>query len=214
MATWKEAGVKYYILPDYLYELGRKINPKRWQMNGWQEKSGNSDIWFSCRYFVFTADHDCSHEIKRCFLLGGKAMTNLDSKLKSIDITLSTKVHIIKAMVFPVVTYGCESWTIKKTEHRRIVPFELQCWRRLLRVSWTARRSTQLISLGNQPWIFIGRTDAEAPILWPPDQRTDSPEKTLMLGKIEDRRTSGNRGWDGWMASSTQRTWILANFEN
>ena len=90
-------------------------------------------------------------------------MTNLDSKLKSIDITLSTKVHIIKAMVFPVVTYGCESWTIKKTEHRRIVPFELQCWRRLLRVTWTARKSNKSILKG----IFIGRTDAEAeaPIL-------------------------------------------------
>ena len=88
-----------------------------------------------------TADGDCSHEIKRRFLLGRKAMTNLDSILKSRDITLSTKVHLVKAMVFPVVMYGCESWTIKKAERRRIDAFELWCWRRLLRAPWTARRS-------------------------------------------------------------------------
>ena len=92
-----------------------------------------------------TADGDCSHEIKRCFLLGRKAMTNLDSILKSRDITLPTKVRLVKAMVFPIVMYGCESWTIKKAEPRRINAFELQCWRRLLRVPWTARRSNQSI---------------------------------------------------------------------
>ena len=91
------------------------------------------------------ADGDCSHEIKRHLLLGRKVMTNLDSILKSRDITLSTKVHLVKAMVFPVVVYGCESWTIKKAEHRRIDAFELWCWRRLLRVPWTARRSNQSI---------------------------------------------------------------------
>ena len=92
-----------------------------------------------------TADGDCSHKIKRCFLLGRKVMTNLDSILKNRDITLSTKVRLVKAMVFPVVMYGCESWTIKKAEHRRIDAFELWCWRRLLRVPWTARRSNQSI---------------------------------------------------------------------
>ena len=92
-----------------------------------------------------TADGDCSHEIKRCFLLGRKAMTNLDSILKSRDITLPTKVHLVKAMALPVVMYGCESWTIKKAEHQRIDAFELCCWRRLLRVPWTARRSNQSI---------------------------------------------------------------------
>ena len=92
-----------------------------------------------------TADVDCSHEIKRHILLGRKVMTNLDSKLKSRDITLSTKVHLVKAMVFPVVMYGCESWTLKKTESQRIDAFELWCWRRLLRVPWTARRSNQSI---------------------------------------------------------------------
>ena len=110
-----------------------------------------------------TADGDCSHEIKRHLLLERKAMTNLDSILKSRDITLSTNVHLVKAMGFPVVMYGGESWTEKKAERRRIDAFELWCWRRLLRVPWTARRSN--------PWVFIGRTDVEAetPILWPPD---------------------------------------------
>ena len=92
-----------------------------------------------------TADGDCSHEIKRCLLLGRKVMTNLDSILKNRDITLLTKVHLVKAMVFPVVMYGCENWTIKKAEHRRIDAFQLWCWRRLLRVPWTARKSNQSI---------------------------------------------------------------------
>ena len=101
-------------------------------------------------HFIFggskiTADGDCSHEIKRCFLLGRKVMTNLDSILKSRDITLLTKVRLVKAMVFPVVIYGCENWTVKKAEHRRIDASELWCWRRLLRVPWTARRSNQSI---------------------------------------------------------------------
>ena len=96
-------------------------------------------------------DGDCSHEIKRCLLLGRKAMNNLDSILKSRDITLPTKVHIVKAMVFPVVIYGCESWTIKKAGHQRIDAFELWCWRRLLRVPWTARRSNQSILKGINP---------------------------------------------------------------
>ena len=104
--------------------------------------------WKQCQTLFFWApksDGDCSHEIKRCLLLGRKVMTNLDSIFKSRDITLSTKVHLVKAMVFPVVTYGCESWTVKKAEHRRIDAFELWCWRRLLRVPWTARRSNQFI---------------------------------------------------------------------
>ena len=119
-----------------------------------------------------TADGDCSHEIKRRLLLGRKVMTNLGNILKSRDITLPTKVHLVKVMVFPVVVYGCESWTIKKAERRKIDAFELWCWRRLLRVPWTARRSIQPVHpKGHQSWVFIGRTDAEAetPILWPPD---------------------------------------------
>ena len=112
-------------------------------------------------------------EIKRCLLLGRKAMTNLDSILKSRDITLPTKVHLVKALVFPVVMYGCESWTVKKADHQRIDAFELWCWRRLLRVPWTARRSNQSILKEISPEYSIGRTDAEAeiPIVWPPDTK-------------------------------------------
>ena len=120
-----------------------------------------------------TGDVDCSHEIKRHLLHGRKAMTNLDSILKSRDITLLTKVRLVKAMVFPVVMYGCESWTIKKAEHRRIDAFELWCWRRLLRVPWTARRSNQSILKEISPGV-LGRTDVEAetPILWAPDVKS------------------------------------------
>ena len=114
-----------------------------------------------------TADGDCSHEIKRRLLFGRKVMTNLDSILKSRDITLPSKVRLVKAMVFPVVKYGCESWIVKNAEHRRIDAFELWCWRRLLRVPWTARRSSQSTLKEYQSWVSIGRTDVEAetPIL-------------------------------------------------
>ena len=113
-----------------------------WQIDGETVETVRDFILLGSK---ISADSDCSREIKRCLLLGRKAMTNLDSILRSIDITLPTKVHIIKAMVFPVVMYGCESWTIKKAEHRRIDAFELWCWRRLLKVPWTARRSNQSI---------------------------------------------------------------------
>ena len=118
-----------------------------------------------------TADGDCSHEIKRCLLLVRKAMTNLDSIFKSRDITLPTKVHLVKAMVFPVAMYRCESWIIKKAECWRIDAFELWCWRRLLRVSWMAKQIQPVHPKGNQSWMLIGRNDvkAETPILWPPD---------------------------------------------
>ena len=123
-------------------------------------------------------------------------MTNLDSKLKSIDITLPTKVHIVKAMVFPIVIYGCESWTIKKAEHRRIDAFELWCWRRLLRVPWTARRSTQSILKEISPGCFLEGLMLQLKLQYFGHlmQRTDSFEKTLMLGKIEGRNRRGNRG--------------------
>ena len=121
--------------------------------------------WKQCQTLFWggskiTADGDYSHEIKRRLFLGRKVMTNLDSLLKSRDIALSTKVCLVKAMVFPVVMYGCESWTVKKAERRRIDAFELWCWRRLLRVPWTARRSNQ--SILKESWVFIGRTDVEA----------------------------------------------------
>ena len=111
--------------------------------NRWGNSGNSERLYFGGS--KITANGDCHHEIKRCLFLGRKAMTNLDSKLKSRDITLPTKVHLVKAMVFPVVMYGCESWTVKKAEPRRIEAFELWCWRRLLRVPWTARRSNQSI---------------------------------------------------------------------
>jgi len=138
-----------------------------------------------------TADGNCSHEIKRRLLLGRKVMTNLDSILKSRDITLPTKVHLVKAMVFPVVMYGCKSWTIKKAEHQRIVAFELWCWRRLLRVPWKEIQSVH--PKGNQFWVFIGRTDVEAetPILWPPDLKNWLIWKDPDAGKDWGREEKG-----------------------
>ena len=121
-----------------------------------------------------TADGDCSHEIKRCLLLGRKVMTNLDSTLKSRDSTLPTKVHLVKAMVFPVVMYGCKSWTVKKAERRRIDAFELWCWRRLLSSPLDCKEIQPVHSKGDQPWDFFGGNDAEAetPILWPPHEKS------------------------------------------
>ena len=115
------------------------------------------------------ADGDCSHGIKRRLLLGRKVMTNLDSIFKSRDINLPTKVCLVKAMVFPVVMYGCESWTVKKAERQRIDAFKLWCWRRLLRVPWDCKEIQPVHSKGDQPWVFFGRTDAKAetPVLWP-----------------------------------------------
>ena len=157
---------------------------KQWKL--WQTIFGGSKI---------TADGDCSHELKRHLLLGRKPMTNPDSILKSRDITLPTKVCLVKAMVFPVVMYGCESWTIKKAEHQRTDAFELWNWRRLLRVPWTARRSNQSILKEISPEYSL-----EGLMLKPKlqyfghmIQRTDSLEKTLMLGKIEGGRRRGQQ---------------------
>ena len=141
-----------------------------------------------------TADDDCSHEFKRCLLLGRKAMTNLDRILKSRDITLPTKVHLVKAMVFPVAMCGYESWTIKKAEHWRIDAFELWCWRRLLQVPWTAKRWNQSILKETSPeyslegLILKLKLQYFCHLMW----RNDSLENTLMLGKFEGRK---RRGW-------------------
>ena len=163
----------------------------RWGNNGNSERLyfGGSKI---------TADGDYSHEIKRYLLLGRKIMTNLDSILKSRDITLPTKVHLVKAVVFPVVMYGCESWTIKKAERRRIDAFELWCWIRLLRSPWTApwteRRSNQSILKEVSPEYSLEELMLKLKLQYFVHLmgRTDSFEKTLMLGKIEGRR---RRGW-------------------
>ena len=144
--------------------------------------------------FKVTADGDCSHEIKRCLLIGKKAMTNLDSILKSRDIiTLPTKVHLVKAMVFPMIMYGCESWTIKKAEHQRIDAFELWCWRRFLRVPWTARRSNQSLLKEISPGCSLEGLMLKLKLQYFGHlmRRAISFEKTLMLGKIEGRRRRG-----------------------
>ena len=140
-----------------------------------------------------TADGDCSHEIKRRLLLGRKAMTNLDSILKSRNITLPTRIRLVKAMVFPVVMYGCESWIIKKAEHRRIDVFELWCWRRLLRVPWTARRSNQSILKQISPEYSLEGLMLKLQYFGHMMQRTEFLEKTLMLGKIEGKRRRGRQ---------------------
>ena len=142
-----------------------------WQIDGETVETVSDFIFLGSKIIV---DGDCSHEIKRHLLLGRKVMTNLDSILKSRDITLSKKVHLVKTMVFPIFIYGCESWTIKKAGCRRTDTFELWYWRRLLRVTWTARRSNQ------SSIIIIGRIDAEAPILWPLDV------KSRLIGKDSD----------------------------
>ena len=141
------------------------------------------------------ADCDCSHEIKRLLLLGRKVMTNLDSILKSRDITFSTKFHLVRAMVFPVVMYGCESWTVKKAEHWRIDAFELWCWRRFLRVLWTARRSNQSILREISPGCSLEGLMLKLKLqhFGHLMQRADSFVKTLMLGKIDGRRRRGQQ---------------------
>ena len=156
--------------------------------------------------FKITTDGDYSHEIKRCLLLGRKVMTNLDSILKNKDITLPTKVCLVKAMVFPVVMYGCESWTVKKAEHQRIDAFELWCWRRLLRGPWTARRSNQSILKETSPGCSLEGLMLRLKLQYFGHfmQRVDSLEKTLMLGGIGGRRRRGRQRMR-WLDDITSR---------
>ena len=162
--------------------------------NRWGNSINSERLYFGVGGSKIPADGDFSHEIKRRSFLGRQAMTSLDSILKSRDITLPTKVHLVKSMVFLVVVYGCESWTIKKAEHQRIDAFELWCWRRLSRVPWTARRSNQSILKEISPGCSLEglmlklKLQYFGHLMW----RADSFEKTLMLGKIEGRR---KRGW-------------------
>ena len=160
-----------------------------------------------------TADGDCSHEIKRCLLLGRKVMTNLDSILKSTDITLPKEVHLVKATVVPVVMYGCESWTGKKAECWRIDAFELWCWRRRLRVPWTARRSNQSILKEISPDCSLEELMLKLNLQYFGHRmrRVDSLEKTLMLGGIGAGGDGDDRGWGGWMSSLTRWTWAWVN---
>ena len=166
-----------------------------WQIDG---ETGETVADFIFLGSKITADVDCGHEIKRRLLLGRKVMTNLDSILKSRDITLQTKVHLVKAMVFPVVMYGCESWQIKKAERWRINAFELWCWRRLLRVPWTARRSNQSILKEISPERSMCERSGlmlklKLQYFGHLMQRADSFEKTLMLGRTEGRRRRGQQ---------------------
>ena len=152
-----------------------------WQIDGETVETVTDFIFLGSK---ITADGDCSHEIKRCLLLGIKAMTNLDSTLKSREIILPTKVHLVKAMVFPVVMYGCESWTIKKAEHQKIDGFELWCCRRLLRALWTAKRSNQSILKEINPKYSLEGLMLKLQYFGHLMQRADSLEKILMLGKF------------------------------
>ena len=181
-----------------------------WQIDG--------EILETVTDFIFlgskiTADGDCSHKIKRCLFLGREVMTNLDSILKSRDITLPTKVCLVKAMVFPVVMYGCESWTVKKAEHWRIDAFELWCWRRLLRVPWTERRCNQLILKEISPEFSLEglmlKLKLNILVTWYEElTHWKSPWcwERLKVGEEGD-----DRGWDGWMASLIRWTWVCLN---
>ena len=179
-----------------------------WQIHGETVETVVDFIFLGSK---ITADGDCSHEIKKPLLLGRKVMTNLDSIFKSRDITLPTKVCLVKAIFFSVVMYGYEIWTIKKAEHQRMDAFELWCWRRLLRVPWTARSNQLILKEISPEYSLEGlmlklKLQYFGYLIW----RIDSLEKTMMLGKIEGRRRRGQQK-RSWMASLTQCTWIWAN---
>ena len=177
-------------LKIYILNISNPITS--WQIDGETVETVPDLI---CLGSKITADGDCSHEIKRFLLLGKKVMIKLDSILKSRDITFSTKVPLVKAMVFPIVMYGCESWTIKKAEHRRTDAFELWCWRRLLRVPWTARRSNQSIRKKVNPEYSLRGLMLKLKLQYFGHlmQKANSLKKTLMLGKIEGRRRKGQQ---------------------
>ena len=181
----------------------------------WTDSLENSErLYFGVGGSKITADGDFSHEIKRRSFLGRQAMTSLDSILKSRDITLPTKVHLVKSMVFLVVVYGCESWTIKKAEHQRIDAFKLWCWRRLLRIPWTARRSNQSILKEISPEYalegLILKLKLNTLATW--CKELTHWKTPWCYKRLKARGEGAYRGWDGWMASPTQWTWVWASF--
>ena len=176
-----------------------------WQINGETKETVRDFIFLGSK---ITADGDCSHEIKRHLLFGSKVITNLDSILKSRDITLPTKVCIVKAVVFPVVMYGCDRWTIKKVECWRIDASELRCWRRLLRVPWAARRSSQSILKESSPEHSLEGLMLKVKLFGHLTWRVDSLEKPWCWERLRAGGEGYNRGWDGWMASPTWWTWV------
>ena len=180
-------------------------------VNRWGNSGNSGRLYFLGS--KITADGDCSHETKRRLLLDRKVMTNLDSILKSRDITLPTKVRLVKAMVFPVVMYGCESWTLKKAEHWRIDAFKLWCWRRLLRVPWTARRSSQSILKEISPgvhwkdWCWSWNSSTMATLC----QELTHWKRPWCWEALKVGEEGDDKEWDSWMASLTQWTWIGLN---
>ena len=187
----EKAGLKLHIQKTKIMACSPTTS---WQIDGETMEIVTDFIFLGSK---ITADGDCSHEITRHLFLGRKAMTDLDSVLKSRNLTLPTKVWIVEAMVFPIVMYGCESWTIKKAKHRRINAFELWCWRRLLRVPWTARRSNQSTLKEINPVYTLEGLMLKLKLQYFDHlmRRTDSLEKTLRLGKIEDRRWGQRMRW-------------------
>ena len=185
----EKVGLKFNIQKTKIMAPGPMTS---WEIDGETLETVSDFIFWGSK---ITADVDCRHEIKRCLLLGRKVMTRLDSIFKSRDITLLTKVHLVKAMVFPVVMYGCESWAVKKAECRRIDAFEPWCWRRLLRVPWTARRSNKSILKEISPGCSLKGLMLKLKLQYFGHlmRRVDSLEKTLMLGKIEGRRRMGRQ---------------------
>ena len=183
-----------------------------WQIDGETMETVKDLIFLGSK---ITEDGDCSHEIRRCLLLGRKAMTNLDNILKSRDITLPTKVCLVKAMVFSVVMHGCESWTIKEVESWRIDAFALWCWRRLLRVPWIARRSNQSILKETSPEYSASiMLKLKLQYFGHLMQRNNSLEKAGCWERSKAGGEGDDRGWDGWMASPMQQTWVWASSRN